>query len=268
MRNKSFRTGEKSFGRQRSGVVMKIFSNMQAHCARNAPGARIAMRKGDGIIRFIFSMALASLIIAAPLGISGDDGMPTFKSAFAGKGGGGNGGGGNGGGGNGGGGNGGAGNSGNAGGRGAGGGNGNVGSGASNGGDNGSIPATVGDPRVTIAQFTTKITKRFPADRIDTLSDPNQAVTFFTEFRSMTGERVRHRWFYGNELAFESRFDIRADPWRAWSTHLLPEDRAGLWRVVVVDTDGKVIESRSLTYQPATGTGDGDQPGSARGSKD
>lgn len=107
-----------------------------------------------------------------------------------------------------------------------------------------------GTPTVKIAQFTTIIRKRYPADNIMVLENPHQAVSFFSELYGMAGKQVLHRWRYEGDVKFEARFDVMSDKWRAWSTHILPAELAGSWIVEVVNEHGAVLETRTLTYRP------------------
>ena len=107
---------------------------------------------------------------------------------------------------------------------------------------------------VTMAMFTTRISKRYPADEITGLADPHQAVSFFSELKDMSGKRITHMWYYGGELQFKASFKVRADQWRVWSTQLLPENMPGDWKVEVVDMAGKVLVTQHLKYTPPPAT--------------
>ena len=199
-------------------------------------------------LRWPLCLLAATLVIVAipiSLDVTDSDGVTLSpKAAFAGKGGGGNGGGG---GGNGGGGNSGGGN--------AGGGN----AGGNAGGNGGATASTDGGGAerspllikgVALAQFTTRISKRRPADEVRSLGNAHQPISFYTEVQGMKGRRMTHRWLYRGTVRYETAFDIRGDKWRFWSTQLLPGDLAGRWQVEVVDESGAVLEARTLDYRP------------------
>lgn len=103
---------------------------------------------------------------------------------------------------------------------------------------------------VTIAQITSVISRRYPADEIKTLGNPHQPISFFTEIHGMSGKEVTHRWFHGDELVLEATFEICGDAWRVWSRQLLPKNMPGKWKVEAVDQKGDVLATRELTYQP------------------
>jgi hypothetical protein len=106
------------------------------------------------------------------------------------------------------------------------------------------------EEEISMAMFTTRISKRYPADDITSLDNPHQAVSFFSELKEMSGKKIIHRWFYKGQMEFEASFNIRANNWRIWSTKLLPQDMPGEWKVEIVDEDGKVLQVRKLNYAP------------------
>lgn len=202
-----------------------------------------------------YGLGLAIMLGAGvlPLTLDRGHGPDLWKTADAGNHGGGNGGGSGNGGGNGGG-NSGGGDSGGA----ASGGNTATGSAGKNagslygggGGDDKDRKLLV-EQGVALAQFTTRISKRYPADDVALLDNPHQAITFFTEVRGMAGHIITHRWTYGGTVEYETNFQIRGPKWKFWSTRILPAEKAGRWRVEVLDENGTVLADRDLNYQPA-----------------
>lgn len=104
---------------------------------------------------------------------------------------------------------------------------------------------------VSLAQFTTQISRRLPGNQVSVLSDPNQAVSFFTELVDMQGRTVTHRWRYGGVVVYEASSTINGFKWRFWSTQILPADKAGIWSVEVVDESDRILQSQRLEYRPA-----------------
>ena len=213
---------------------------------------RVVASRGIGTAASVLGAAtIFALTLATPVTIDTSSGIFTLNTAQAGKGGGG-GGGGNGGGNSGG-------NDGGVGGGVGGGEEGNNGDGVDEGNTSTSSSTSSGNDRdllqlrkdaITLAQFTTRISKRYPANEISTHSNPQQAVTFFSEVQAMSGKQITHRWRYRGELAFEATFEIRADLWRVWSTHLLPADMPGAWQVEILDEQGNVLDVHTLNYLP------------------
>lgn len=133
-------------------------------------------------------------------------------------------------------------------------GKGRTGDGPSAPGKNGQGPAPARpDAGVTVAQVTTAITRRHPANEVSALNSAHQPVSFYTEVHGMMGSEVTHLWYHGEDLFFESTFLVRADRWRVWSTHLLPAHLAGEWTLVAVNERNEVLAARELTYRPGGG---------------
>ena len=129
--------------------------------------------------------------------------------------------------------------------------NGNSGASTAGGdGGGGSIPLVTNDQRVALAQFTTVISKRYPANRVNSLDNPHQAVSFFTEVVDMQGHTITHRWTYNGVVEYQSSFRVSGPKWRIWSTQILPADKPGTWKVEVVDERNKVLQTSRLNYQP------------------
>ena len=108
----------------------------------------------------------------------------------------------------------------------------------------------VPEPAISLAQFTTRISKRYPADDITDLDDPHQSISYFSELQGMSGQTITHLWLYEGEVEFKAAFKIRADRWRIWSTQLLPANMPGEWTVEVVNQEGEVMEARTLNFAP------------------
>ena len=106
------------------------------------------------------------------------------------------------------------------------------------------------DENVALAQFTTVISKRYPANHVKFLDDPHQAVSFFTEVIDMQGRTVTHRWTYKGIVVYQDSFKVNGPKWRVWSTQILPADKPGTWQVEVVDDANKVLRTGRLDYRP------------------
>ena len=246
-------------------TLYKKTSNGVADYSESNGRNKSSLRCADFAVTAIAAAAVFVMTVSAPVTI--DPGAPGFDlvgpaKAHAAMGGGGKGGGkgggnagGNNGGGNNGGGNNGGGNAGggnNGGGNGGGGnGGGNGGTGESGGGRDVAFATTA--PSISVAVFTTEIKKRYPANDVAVLDDPNQAVSFFSELHAMAGRNITHRWSYGGTVRFQATFQVLAQRWRIWSTQLLPAELAGEWTVDIVDERGKVLQSHSIMFRPIAG---------------
>jgi len=210
--------------------------------------------------RAALALGACAMVAATPVGFSSVDGdlVLTWQVAAAqGKGNGGGNGNGNGNGG----GNGGGGGSSTGGGSSGGGTSGGSGSGANSAGPGGASergesgdrsfgPELIPGAGIIVAQFTTRISLRKPANRVSEIRDPHQAVSFFTQFAGMQGQSVTHRWIHNGVIEYQASFKINGPNWRVWSTQLLPVDKPGDWRVEVVDESNKVLETGRLDFQP------------------
>lgn len=111
-------------------------------------------------------------------------------------------------------------------------------------------PALIAAEGVVVAQFTTQISKRQPANQVSLVSDPHQAVSFFTQLAGMQGHSITHRWIHDGVIEYQASFKVNGPNWRVWSTQLLPVDKPGDWRVEVVDDTNKVLQTGRLDYRP------------------
>ncbi len=101
---------------------------------------------------------------------------------------------------------------------------------------------------VARAQFTSGISDREPADKLDPIPGDRGEITFFTELRGLDGRTVTHRWVYGGETQAEVSFNVGGPRWRVWSSKQLLPDWHGEWAVEVIDEDGSVLGSWKVRY--------------------
>jgi len=120
------------------------------------------------------------------------------------------------------------------------------------------IPVSAGpDEAATVenvsrAAVTTSIMDREPVDSVDTLSNDQNEVFFFTEILNLTGGTITHRWEYNGDIMAEVLLEIGGPRWRTYSTKRLFEGWLGEWKVSVVDESGEVLRSVMFNYVPAT----------------
>ncbi len=106
--------------------------------------------------------------------------------------------------------------------------------------------------KVTRASFTTGIENREPVDSIDTLTNDQSQVFFFTEVMNLTGQTVTHRWEYKDQVMAEVSFDVGGPRWRVYSSKRLFPGWLGDWTVVVTDASQNELGRHSLAYVPGT----------------
>ena len=111
------------------------------------------------------------------------------------------------------------------------------------------------DARVARAQVTTAVVGREPVDTLGPVlvgtGEDIQTYYFFTELRSLAGQRVRHRWIAGDRVQAEIPFDVgEAWRWRVFSSKRMLAGMAGPWRVQVMTGDDTVIYDYAFEFQP------------------
>ncbi|MBI3771114.1 MAG: DUF2914 domain-containing protein [Gammaproteobacteria bacterium] len=101
---------------------------------------------------------------------------------------------------------------------------------------------------VSRATFTSSVVNREPIDKISELRNDQRYVYFFSELKGMTGRTISHRWEYGGKIMSETKFDVGAPRWRAWSGTTLFPEQTGEWTVSVINDLGETIYSAKLQY--------------------
>ena len=68
-------------------------------------------------------------------------------------------------------------------------------------------------------------------------------VYAFTRIVGAEGDtRVRHKWYFNDQLMADIPLSVRSNNWRTWSSKKVLPEWSGDWRVEVVSEDGSVIE--------------------------
>jgi len=98
------------------------------------------------------------------------------------------------------------------------------------------------------ALFTLTISNREPGEELTEFTADQRKVIFFTELGDLTGQRVIHRWEHNGKVMAEVGIDVGGSPWRAYSVKKLRPDWVGECTVSVVDSQGRVLSSRSFSY--------------------
>lgn len=102
---------------------------------------------------------------------------------------------------------------------------------------------------VARAIFTTEIDDREPVDQLSSIPAGVDRIYLFTDLRDFTGQRVVHRWVYNNVVASEVGFNVGGPRWRTWSLKAIPATQRGEWRVDVIDGEGFIVESHTISGQ-------------------
>lgn len=102
--------------------------------------------------------------------------------------------------------------------------------------------ATGGGNRVA---FTTNIQNKEPVSNLSEVDHSVQQLIFFTELRNLTGQRIRHRWIYKDQIVFEKSFNVGAARWRVWTQKTITTYR-GTLTVQILNGAGNIIQSQSI----------------------
>ena len=105
---------------------------------------------------------------------------------------------------------------------------------------------------VVRSAFTRDVEEREPTEDLQTLTNENGEVKFFTELRDMSGQTAIHRWEYDGKVVAEVEFNVKGPRWRVWSSKKLVPQWTGDWKVSVVNGAGEVISEKKLSYDVAT----------------
>lgn len=113
------------------------------------------------------------------------------------------------------------------------------------------VSVAISAGRVDRSTFTSAVENREPVDSLSTLENSTSTVYFFTELRDMQGQTAVHRWSYNGNVMAEVSFPVGGARWRVFSSKNLIPEWVGTWQVEVLNANGEVIDSKSLTYTQA-----------------
>jgi type IV secretory pathway VirB10-like protein len=74
-------------------------------------------------------------------------------------------------------------------------------------------------------------------------------LTLFTELRGLAGETVSHRWRHDGKSMAVIPFKVGGDRWRVHSSKRVTAAMRGSWQVVVTDSRGATLASRSFVVR-------------------
>lgn len=96
--------------------------------------------------------------------------------------------------------------------------------------------------------FTTAIANKEPTSNLAEVDHSAQQLIFFTELRNLSGQSVRHRWIYNDQIVFEKAFNVGASRWRVWTQKTITTYR-GTLTVEILNGAGTVIQSQSINIR-------------------
>lgn len=112
-------------------------------------------------------------------------------------------------------------------------------------------PETMPTGSVARSAFATGVQDHEPVDQINTLTNDNNKIYFFTELKDLKGQRAVHRWEHNGEIVAEVPFSVGGDRWRVWSSKNLQSEWTGDWKVSVLNGSGEVIATKEFQYEAA-----------------
>ena len=71
-------------------------------------------------------------------------------------------------------------------------------------------------------------------------------VYYFTELKSMNGNKVYHEWLKNGVLDSRQELIISGDAWRTSSRKLLADSAKGNWTVRLIDEHGQLLNEKSF----------------------
>jgi hypothetical protein len=74
-------------------------------------------------------------------------------------------------------------------------------------------------------------------------------VYYFTELKSMNGQKVYHEWLKNGELVSKQKLSISGDEWRTSSRKLLTDSEKGNWAVRLVDEHGQLLNEKTFKVE-------------------
>ncbi|EAR09427.1 DUF2914 domain-containing protein [Reinekea blandensis] len=102
------------------------------------------------------------------------------------------------------------------------------------------------EPEVARHQFTTAVEDREPVDALTDAMNINP-MYYFTELKGFEGTVVTHRWMYNGEQMANVTFNVGGPRWRVYSSKQLLPEWDGDWTVEVVDEQGQVVASDTVS---------------------
>jgi hypothetical protein len=93
--------------------------------------------------------------------------------------------------------------------------------------------------------FTTQIANKEPTNNLSEVDHSAQQLLFFTELRNLSGQTIRHRWIYNDQIVYEKAFNVGAARWRVWTQKTVTTYR-GTLTVQILNGAGNIIQSQSI----------------------
>ncbi|HSN17448.1 MAG TPA: DUF2914 domain-containing protein [Gammaproteobacteria bacterium] len=113
------------------------------------------------------------------------------------------------------------------------------------------MPKAAATGSVSKSQFTTGVENHEPKDNIDSLTNDQTRVYFWTVLQNLQDQEVTFRWSYNDVNQGEWKTTPKAARWRTASSKELDPSKLGTWKVEVLDASGNVLTSKTFEYKKA-----------------
>lgn len=103
---------------------------------------------------------------------------------------------------------------------------------------------------ITDIQIATSIENRQPMGT-DTLftSDVGRVFCFTQVEGAADTTKISQIWYYKDQEKARVELDVQSDNWRTWSSKSISKSWIGPWRVMIIDTEGNVLATKSFKVQ-------------------
>lgn len=103
------------------------------------------------------------------------------------------------------------------------------------------------DIKITQLDFATAVEDRQPVEVDTSFSADVGKVFCFTKVESVADStQITHVWHYKGEEQARIDLNVTSDPWRTWSSKTILDSWTGPWRVMVLDSEENVLDSKTF----------------------
>ncbi len=98
------------------------------------------------------------------------------------------------------------------------------------------------------AVVCTSVVDRKPEGTASSFPADVGRVFAFTKIKGgAEGSSVMHRWIHADKTVAEVKIDVKASPYRVWSSKGIAPGQKGAWKVEIADDAGKVMKTVEFT---------------------
>lgn len=103
---------------------------------------------------------------------------------------------------------------------------------------------------VSTFEFATAINERSPVEIDTAFSAAVGTVYAFTRVHGAADTtQISHVWYYKDQEKARINLDVNSKDWRTWSSKKIVDQWTGHWRVLIEDSNGRVLDSKSFIIQ-------------------